>query len=280
MLNVSIVIPAWNEEERINDCLLNATRQTVMPHEVIVVDNRSTDSTVAMVEQFIKDHPEAPVRLLHQDEEQGLIPTRDYGLNHATGDILGRFDADCMIRPDWVEVVSGIFTEDPEAMGATGPVMYYDLPSRHFGLRGDNSTRKRIYKADVMHEDIDISLHLLGKDLKTVYCPRMIAGISARRMDTSLTSFNNYMRRFKNTFDAHPQHSRKHKPEILLTALYPVMHLLYPVWQKVLDTADINPAEAAWINEQMELAEQEGREWYDDTPTDEEWSEKHEDSND
>ena len=47
MLNVSIVIPAWNEEERINDCLLNATRQTVMPHEVIVVDNRSTDSTVA-----------------------------------------------------------------------------------------------------------------------------------------------------------------------------------------------------------------------------------------
>ncbi|MBD9167598.1 MAG: glycosyltransferase family 2 protein, partial [Parabacteroides johnsonii] len=131
-------------------------------------------------------------------------------------------------------------------------------------------------KADVMHEDIDISLHLLGKDLKTVYCPRMIAGISARRMDTSLTSFNNYMRRFKNTFDAHPQHSRRHKPEILLTALYPVMHLLYPVWQKVLDTADINPAEAAWINEQMELAEQEGREWYDDTPTDEEWSEKHE----
>lgn len=75
MLNVSIVIPAWNEEERINDCLLNATRQTVMPHEVIVVDNRSTDSTVAMVEQFIKDHPEAPVRLLHQDEEQGLIPS-------------------------------------------------------------------------------------------------------------------------------------------------------------------------------------------------------------
>ena len=320
MLNVSIVIPAWNEQERINDCLLNATRQTVMPHEVIVVDNRSTDSTVAVVEQFMKDHPEAPVKLLHQDDEQGLIPTRDYGLNHATGDIqtIGHhfrnriqhvlyFDADCMIRPDWVEVVSGIFTEDPDAMGATGPVMYYDLPSRHFGLRGDNSTRKRIYraddgqpllfgsnmalratawreiadevcqdKADVMHEDIDISLHLLGKDLKTVYCPRMIAGISARRMDTSPASFLNYMRRFKNTFNAHPQHYRKHKPEILITALYPVMHLLYPVWQKVLNTADINPAEAAWINEQMELAEQEGHELYDDTPTDEEWSEKHE----
>ena len=71
-------------------------------------------------------------------------------------------------------------------------------------------------------------------------------------MDTSLSSFLNYMRRFKNTFDAHPQHWRKHKPEILFTAMYPAMHLFYPVWQKVLDTADINPAEAAWINEQME----------------------------
>ena len=52
MLNVSIIIPAWNEAERIRDCLLNATRQTIMPHEVLVVDNRSTDNTCAVVEQF------------------------------------------------------------------------------------------------------------------------------------------------------------------------------------------------------------------------------------
>ena len=132
MLNVSIIIPAWNEAERIRDCLLNATRQTIMPHEVLVVDNRSTDNTCAIVEQFIAEHPEAPIKLLHQNDEQGLIPTRNFGLDAATGDVLGRFDADCMIRPDWVEVVSGIFTEDPAAMGATGPVMCYDMPSRHF----------------------------------------------------------------------------------------------------------------------------------------------------
>ena len=306
VLTVSIVIPAWNEEERIADCLLNATRQTVRPHEVIVVNNRSTDNTAQVVRDFIKNHPDDNVILLDQDKEQGLIPTRNFGLDHATGDILGRFDADCMIKPDWVEVVTGIFTEDPEAMGATGPVMYYDMPSRHFGLKGDNSIRKRIFRADdgrpllfgsnmalrasawrqisgevcrdksdVMHEDIDISLHLIGKGLKTVYSPRMIAGMSARRMDTSLSSFRNYMRRFKNTFDAHPQHWRKHKPEILFTAMYPVMHLFYPVWQKVLDSADINPAEAAWINEQMELAENEGKALYDETSTDEEWDEEH-----
>ncbi|MDN6554825.1 MAG: glycosyltransferase family 2 protein, partial [Bifidobacterium mongoliense] len=113
MLNISIVIPAWNEQDRIADCLTNALRQSVAPHEVIVVDNRSTDDTVGVVRDFIRDPPEAPVRLLHQDAEQGLIPTRNYGLNHATGDILGRIDADCMLKPDWVEVVTDLFTDDP-----------------------------------------------------------------------------------------------------------------------------------------------------------------------
>ena len=42
------------------------------------------------------------------------------------------------------------------------------------------------------------------------------------------------------------------------------------------NSADINPAEAAWINEQMELAEAQGKQLYDETPTDEVYDEKHE----
>ena len=244
MLNVSIIIPAWNEEERIADCLTNTIRQTVMPHEILVVDNRSTDNTCAIVEEFMAQHPEAPISLLHQDEEQGLIPTRNYGLDAATGDVLGRIDADCMLKPDWVEVVSGIFTEDDEAMGATGPVSYYDMPARRIALRGDDHVRRHSYRADngqvllfgsnmalratawrqirnevcrdksdVMHEDVDVSLHLLGRGLKTVYSKRMVCGISARRMYTSPSSFHAYMLRFRNTFEAHPEHWRTHKSE-------------------------------------------------------------------
>lgn len=286
MLNVSIIIPAWNESERIRDCLTNATRQTMMPHEVLVVDNRSTDDTCAIVEQFIAEHPETPVKLLHQDAEQGLIPTRNFGFDHATGDILGRVDADCMLKPDWVEIVSGVFTEDPRAMGATGPVTYYDMPARHASLAGDDHVRRHSYRADggqvllfgsnmalrasawqtirtevcrdvadVMHEDVDLSLHLLGRDMKTVYCKRMICGISARRMDTSFKSFHTYMKRFKNTFEAHPEHWRKHKSEHTLYMMYPWLRALYPVYQQLLELRDINPAERMWFEEQSELAE-------------------------
>ena len=285
MLTVSIVIPAWNEEQRIVDCLRNATLQTTPPHEVIVVDNRSTDRTADMVRTFIAEHPCAHVRLLEQDAEQGLIPTRNYGFNHATGDVLGRVDADSMLKPDWAEVVSGIFTEDSAAMGATGPVSYYDMPAQSISLRGDDLIRKTVYRADggrhlmfgsnmavrasawrvvrnevcrdredVMHEDVDMSLHLIGHDMAIVYSPRMIVSMSARRMDTSLPSFVRYMRRFKNTFDAHPRHWRTLKPEFTLFTLYPALHLFYPVYGQYLKRNDINPAERVWLREQMKMS--------------------------
>lgn len=294
MLNVSIIIPAWNEEDRIVDCLDNAVRQTIMPHEILVVDNRSTDRTVEIVEQYIQDHPDVPVKLLHQDEEQGLIPTRNYGLNAATGDVLGRVDADCMLKPDWVEVVSGIFTEDAEAMGATGPVTYYDMPARKMALWGDDNVRRHTYradggkvllfgsnmalratawraianevcldKADIMHEDVDVSLHLLGRGMKTVYSDRMICGISARRMDTSFKSFRKYMKRFKNTFNAHPQHWREHKSERTLYLMYPWLHALFPVYQQYLESKNINPAVQIWLKEQAKLARRQGAELSD-----------------
>ncbi|RSX46482.1 glycosyltransferase [Bifidobacterium castoris] len=289
MLKVSIIIPAWNEQDRITDCLDNALRQTVTPHEVIVVDNRSTDDTVAVVERYMREHPQAPVKLLHQDEEQGLIPTRNFGLNAATGDVLGRVDADCMLKPDWVEVVAGIFTEDRDAMGATGPVTYYDMPARRIALRGDDSVRRHTFRADggkvllfgsnmalrasawhevagevcrdredVMHEDIDVSLHLLGRGFKTVYSERMICGISARRMDTSFKSFRNYMKRFKNTFEAHPQHWRTRKSERTLYLMYPWLHALFPVYQQYLESREINPALRIWFREQAKLARAQG----------------------
>lgn len=284
MLTVSIVIPAWNEEDRIGDCLVNATRQSQAPLEVLVVDNKSTDRTAAIVQDFIDRNPDQHVELLHQDKDQGLIPSRNYGLDRAKGDILGRIDADCMLRPNWVEVVSRTFTEDPDAMGATGPVAYYDMPGKNIGLKGDDTIRKAIYradngqyllygsnmalratawkairnevcrdKADILHEDVDVSLHLIDQGFKTVYCKDMNAGISARRMDTSFTSFRHYMQRFKNTFDTHPQHTREQKPEHTLYALYPILRAFYPVYQKYLESADINPAERVWISEQMEL---------------------------
>jgi cellulose synthase/poly-beta-1,6-N-acetylglucosamine synthase-like glycosyltransferase len=231
---VSIVIPAYNEESVIRQCLIAAVYQSVPAHEIIVVDNLSTDRTAAIVAQMQLEYPESPIILLSQDQDQGLIPTRNFGLDHATGDILGRIDADSVVEPDWVEQVRKAF-QDQSVQAATGPVVYYDMPMRRFGLKADDKMRQMMLKLakhqyhflfgsnmalratawaairdetcrdekDEMHEDIDLSLHLADHDLKVQYWPQMVSGMSARRLEDSPRDYRYYVTRFDRTYKAH-----------------------------------------------------------------------------
>ncbi len=232
--SVSIVIPAFNEESVIRQCLIAAVYQSVPADEIIVVDNKSKDRTAKIVRQMQLEYPESPIILLSQHKEQGLIPTRNFGLDHARSDILGRIDADSVLEPDWVEQVQKAF-KDPSVQAATGPVVYYDMPMRRFGLKADDKMRQLMLKLakhqyhflfgsnmamrrsawetireetcrdekDEMHEDIDLSLHLADHELKVQYWPQMVSGMSARRLEDSPRDYRYYVTRFDRTYKAH-----------------------------------------------------------------------------
>lgn len=231
--SVSIVIPAYNEERAIRRCVLSALEQSVPAHEIIVVDNRSTDATCEIVEALQRDFPDGNIRLLHQSQIQGLIPTRNFGFEHATGDVIGRIDADSLIGSDWVETVRSVFA-DSEVMAATGPVTYHDMPLKKFGLQADDALRQLVSRlggnyqflfgsnmairrsawaeiasevcrdeADLMHEDIDLSIHLTKHELKVVYASSMIGGMSARRLRDSPKDYRHYVMRFERTYAHH-----------------------------------------------------------------------------
>jgi cellulose synthase/poly-beta-1,6-N-acetylglucosamine synthase-like glycosyltransferase len=232
--SVSIVIPAYNEETVIRQCVTAAIYQSVPALEIIVVDNKSKDATAAIVRQMQEEYPESGIRLLSQDAEQGLIPTRNFGLDSAHGDILGRIDADSLLEPDWVEEVLKAFA-DPSVQAATGPVVYYDMPMRRFGLKADDRVRRLMLKLakqqyhflfgsnmalrrsawetirgevcrdekDEMHEDIDLSLHLAEHELRVEYWPEMVSGMSARRLEDSPRDYRYYVTRFDRTYKAH-----------------------------------------------------------------------------
>jgi len=232
--SVSLVIPAYNEEGVIGQCVAAALRQSVPAREIIVVDNGSTDRTAAIVRRMQREHPEAPLHLARQDAERGLVPTRNVGLGLATGDVLGRIDADSVLEPDWVAQVARAF-QDPQVMGATGPVHYYDMPLRRWGLKADDRLRQLVLKAssgqhhflcgsnmalrrtawetiaaevcrdeaDQMHEDIDISLHLAEHRMAVRHVPTMVAGMSARRLEDSPPDYRRYVTRFDRPDQAH-----------------------------------------------------------------------------
>lgn len=252
--SVSIVIPAWNEEGTIRDCVAAALDQTVPAHEILVVDNRSTDRTADIVRSLQSAHPGAPLRLMSQDATQGLIPTRDAGLDAATGDVLGRIDADSVLEPNWVEQVQRVFT-DPEVAAATGPVTYYDMPLRRFGQRADDRIRRAILKlahdyhflfgsnmairgsawrdirehvcrdeADEFHEDIDLSIHLYERGHLVVYDSAMVTGMSARRLDDRPRQYYHYVMRWERTYAAHAiRNPALRAPMVVFATIYPLL---------------------------------------------------------
>jgi glycosyltransferase involved in cell wall biosynthesis len=103
-LTVSLVIPAFNESRRIRACLESVASQTVMPDEVIVVDNGSTDDTATIAASF-------PFVSVIREHRQGVTYARTAGFDAAVSDIIGRTDTDSRLAPDWVERVLQDFAD-------------------------------------------------------------------------------------------------------------------------------------------------------------------------
>jgi len=251
---VSIVIPAYNEEQTIRACVTAAVNQTVPAHEIVVVDNRATDATAAVVRELQAQHPDANIVLTHQRELQGITPTRNRGFDVATGEVLGRIDADSIVEPDWVEQVQRAFA-DPGVAACTGPVIYYDMPLRRWGHRADDALRRGVAKLtrdyhllfgsnmairasawrairdetcldadDLMHEDIDLSVHLHQHGMRVTYSSSMVAGMSARRIDDSPRKYYNYVMRFERTYQRHGVRSLALRtPMFIFLSAYPAL---------------------------------------------------------
>lgn len=93
---VSIVIAAWNEEVNILNCVDTLSRmETMLPLEIIVVNNNSTDHTELTLKQL-------DVRTFLQPI-QGPGPARELGQQQARGEYILLADADCLYPPSWVD---------------------------------------------------------------------------------------------------------------------------------------------------------------------------------
>jgi cellulose synthase/poly-beta-1,6-N-acetylglucosamine synthase-like glycosyltransferase len=252
--SVSIVIPAYNEQDTIKACVVAALDQTVAAMEIIVVDNKSTDGTAAVVRALQTAYPEAPIVYMKQDAVQGLIPTRNFGLDAARGEVIGRIDADSVLEPNWVEEVQKAFA-DPQVAACTGPVIYYDMPLRRFGHIADDALRRALIRIaseyhllfgsnmairatawqqvrtevcldpeDELHEDVDLSIHLHQHKLKIAYSSEMVTGMSARRIDDSPREYYNYVMRFERTYKKHNVRSiALRAPMAIFLSAYPAL---------------------------------------------------------
>jgi len=116
---VSVVIPAYNVERYLREAIESAVAQTAPPHEILVVDDGSTDGTGAIADAVAREH--AQVRVIHQDNG-GPAVARNSAIEVAAGEFLTFLDADDAMVPDRIEGQVGYLLAHPEAdvvIGAT-----------------------------------------------------------------------------------------------------------------------------------------------------------------
>ena len=116
---ISLVIPAYNEENYLGECLKNALENGKGLFEIIVINNASTDRT----EEVVKSFPNVKV---FNEMQKGLTRTRQKGFVEATGDVIAYTDADTKMPKGWVEKVSKAFEENEKIVCVSGPYIYYD----------------------------------------------------------------------------------------------------------------------------------------------------------
>ena len=120
-MNISLVIPAYNEEKYIGRCLESVEKYGAGLSEVIVINNASTDRTGEIARTF------SNVRVI-DELKKGRPFARDRGSQEARGDFLAYIDADCVLPPDWVSQITAGVARDPRVICLSGPYRYYDLP--------------------------------------------------------------------------------------------------------------------------------------------------------
>ncbi|QHI68934.1 glycosyltransferase [Tichowtungia aerotolerans] len=123
--SVSVLIPAWNEEVGIEKTIRSVIG-TDYPHlQVVVINDGSTDGTHEVVTRFLNQHEasggSAQITYLNLSNG-GKAAAMNYGLMHATGEIMITVDADSVMDPNAIEKLVRCF-DDPRVGGVAGNVI-------------------------------------------------------------------------------------------------------------------------------------------------------------
>jgi len=120
---LSFVIPAFNEERYLADCLESILKQTEGLEEIteiIVVNNASSDGTREVALRYPR------VRLV-DEPRKGLTFARQAGFLASRGSLIANVDSDSRLTAGWVNRVLHAFEANPKLAALSGPLVYYDL---------------------------------------------------------------------------------------------------------------------------------------------------------
>ncbi len=118
MHQLSVIIPAYNEEKLIVPLLQSLRCQSVHDFSIIVISNNSTDRTMDVARRYTKH--------VYNCSVQGSVPARNLGARKAATKYVAFLDADCVVNETWAENMLAAFARKPPVQAVTGSGTYIE----------------------------------------------------------------------------------------------------------------------------------------------------------
>ncbi len=133
-MRLSLIIPMYNVQDYLGECLDSVAAQTLEDMEVIVVDDGCTDASPRIAQEYADRYP-GRFRLLHK-ENGGLSDARNYGIPYAQGKYIAFLDSDDFVEPELYERMVGVMEREDCDVAVTDIEYWYQDPSKRFVMKG------------------------------------------------------------------------------------------------------------------------------------------------
>lgn len=124
---VSIIIPSYNHERFIEECIQSVLNQTFQDFEIIITDDASTDHTVDIIEQF----QDPRIRIFRHFKNKGASVTANHCITQSSGKYIAMLSSDDAWRPNKLETQVDYLEKHPEIGAVFGKVDWVDEAGRH-----------------------------------------------------------------------------------------------------------------------------------------------------
>ena len=140
---LSVVIPVLNAASTLPKCLDSLAAQDFLDAEFVLVDNGSSDGSIELIRQFMKQRPKLNLRLI-EEVHPGASAARNRGASQTVGDWLVFTDSDCVADSDWLADLADAIRAYSDVAAFAGTVTAFPAKSCvGTGLTDPPSIRKR-----------------------------------------------------------------------------------------------------------------------------------------
>ena len=202
---ISVYITSFNKSFFLSEAIESVLSQTLKPHELIIIDDASTDNSREIIESYKNRYPDI-IKVLHNDKNLGISRTRNRALEICSGDLVTFLDADDYFYPQKLEFESNLLNnknaevvysnfdyvnENNKVIGSfssdddtpvQGNIFCQTLSKKYGVSSGNNYIYEMFYKTCIneignydekikIWEDWDLRIRM-SKIYNYVYCPK------------------------------------------------------------------------------------------------------------